>query len=229
VRVKTWVLVGVVGVLGGCASAGAAERAAPPVTVKSSPSATPSPGAPKPITYPVEGSGTWRVAGGSSAVAGRSGRLMRYRVAVEKDISIDVDQFAQRVTAVLADPRSWTAGGSWRLQRVGPGQPSDFTVYLATPATRDRLCAMGYDRYTSCRNGEKVVLNVARWAHGIPKYNLDTYRIYMVNHETGHRLGHGHEQCPGHGMPAPVMQQQTLGMHGCTPNPWPYLDGRLYP
>lgn len=167
----------------------------------------------------------WRVAPGSREVAGRSGQLMRYRVAVEKDISgVDVDAFAAQVSSVLADPRSWIGRGRWRFQRVGAGQPHHFVIYLATPATRDELCALGYDRYTSCRNGDRVVLNVARWAHGVPRYGarLDTYRAYMVNHEVGHRLGHGHERCPRRGTLAPVMQQQTLGLRGCVANPWPY-------
>ena len=107
------------------------------------------------------------------------------------------------------------------------GRHADFTIYLATPASRDRLCGGTPDSYTSCRNGSNVVLNVARWANAVPNYGapLDVYRQYMVTHETGHRLGQGHELCPGAGRPAPVMEQQTLGLHGCVPNPWPFPDG----
>jgi hypothetical protein len=183
------------------------------------------------ITYPERGGGTWTVAAGGGGVAGTAGRLLRYRVAVEAGIgNVDVAAFAAQVTSTLADPRSWTGTGEVRLQRVGRQERADFVVHLATPATRDELCRSGPDRYTSCRSGDRVVLNVARWVHGAAAVggDLQTYRQYVVNHEVGHRLGHGHERCPGPGLPAPVMQQQTLGLHGCRPQAWPQVDGREY-
>ncbi|MDI6101904.1 DUF3152 domain-containing protein [Actinoplanes sp. NEAU-A12] len=186
---------------------------------------------PVPISYPAEGEGTWRTAVGHPVTAGERGTLRRYRVLVEKGITgLEVNEFADTVSETLNDPRGWTAGGRWRMRRVGPGQPYDFTIYLATPETRDVLCGVARDGYTSCRNGDAVVINVARWVKGVPDYgaSLSVYRQYVVNHEVGHRLGHGHELCPGKGQPAPVMQQQSLGLHRCTANSWPYRDGERY-
>ena len=188
----------------------------------------------KPISYPRSGSGHWRVAPGRGAIAGDEGPLRRYRVAVERGITgIRLSDFADTVETTLSDRRSWTGLGDVRLQRVGPHDDYDFTIHLATPKTRDDLCgdtaAGNVDEYTSCRNGTDVVLNVARWVHGVPKDGapLRIYRTYMINHETGHALGHHHELCPGPGRKAPVMQQQTLGLHGCTANGWPVVGGKL--
>lgn len=202
--------------------ASARPSASPPAAVTS----TPGPATP-PITYPPRGTGSFRTATAGGAVAGRSGQLLRYRVAVEGGIGgVDVERFGREVAVTLADPRGWTGGGDWRLQRVGPDSPADFTVLLTTPVTRGELCADTTDRYTSCRNGDQVVINVARWVHGVPQFpDLDGYRQYLLNHEVGHRLGWNHELCPRVGGPAPVMQQQTLGLHGCLPNAWPEVDG----
>ena len=206
-----------------------------PVALSASPSPSPSPMpslVPSPgLSYPVIGSRSYVVVPGTGPVIGSAGRLMRVHVAIERDITgLDAAAFVAFVEQTYGDPRGWTAAGRWRLQHVGPEQPADYTLYLVTPATRGRLCANPADRYTSCRNGASVVLNVARWAHGVAGYGapLTTYRQYMVNHETGHRLGNGHELCPGPGRPAPVMEQQTLGLHGCLANAWPYVDGRWY-
>ena len=48
----------------------------------------------------------------------------------------------------------------------------------------------------------------------------------VVNHETGHWLGFGHSNCSSPGAAAAVMQQQSMGMQGCTPNPWPLAGER---
>jgi hypothetical protein len=194
------------------------------------PTASPSPAQPD-IRYPAAGPRTYSIATTGGPVAGTAGTLLSYRIAVENGIQgISANEFAGQVSAVLSDPRSWIGTGRWRLRQVAAGAHYDFTIYLVSPTTRDKLCGDGYDRYTSCRNGNSVVLNVARWVHGVPSYgtNLADYRTYMINHETGHRLYNGHELCPGPGRPAPVMQQQTLGMHGCVPNSWPMVNGHAY-
>ncbi|WP_428962392.1 DUF3152 domain-containing protein [Micromonospora fluostatini] len=194
----------------------------------------PTPAAPPPdpaVSYPQRGAGRFVTATTTGAVAGRGGQVLRYRVAVEVGIeNLDAERFGREVAAILADERGWTAQGRWRLQRVGPDTAADFTVHLTTPVTRSRLCNDPTDRYTSCRSGDRVVLNVARWVDGVPHFDgdLETYRQYLVNHEVGHRLGRGHELCPRRGGPAPVMQQQTLGLHGCRPNAWPQVSGRHF-
>jgi hypothetical protein len=183
------------------------------------------------IGYPQRGAGRFDVASTGGPVLGTAGLLLTYRVMVERGIrGITSNDFARQVSDVLGDPRSWIGTGLWRLQQVPPGVQYDFTVYLATPTTRAVLCADPHDLYTSCRNGNRVVLNVARWVHGVPDYgaSLTVYHQYMINHETGHRLLYGHERCPGPGALAPVMQQQTLGLHGCVANAWPVPDGQPY-
>lgn len=189
---------------------------------------------------PDSGSGTFRYASTKGEVLGRSGTLRRYRVAVEKGAGEDVEEFAAAVDLALGDPRSWIGSGQLRLQRVPNNGEHDFTVYLATPQTALRMCAAGWvdirvdgEPYTSCRAPGQAIINLARWRLSVDhfvaaKIPLATYRLYVVNHEVGHELGHRHERCPRKGRDAPVMMTQTLSLDGCIANPWPYLNGKRY-
>ncbi|MFQ1001573.1 DUF3152 domain-containing protein [Modestobacter sp. SSW1-42] len=186
---------------------------------------------PAPATYVEQGAGTLGVVDGSSAVYG-TGPLQRLVVEVEDGIGVDGGQFAEAVTATLGDGRSWGAGGRLSFQRVGAAEAAagdyDFRVSLVSPGSMETWCpGVGTGGYTSCRYGERAVINLARWETAVPDYGGDvaTYRLYVVNHEVGHALGNGHELCPGPGQPAPVMQQQTLGLQGCAKNAWPYPEG----
>jgi hypothetical protein len=173
------------------------------------------------------GSGVFTYAQSLGPILGEAGALRRFRVAVEEGSGEDPDVLGEAVEAVLGDRRSWIGSGRLRLQRVPGAAPSEFTVYLATPATSERMCAesgLRTRRYSSCRTPRRVIINSARWWSAVPGYGADrsVYRAYVVNHETGHELGYGHVPCPGAGQPAPVMQQQTLGLAGCVANAWPY-------
>ncbi len=76
--------------------------------------------------------------------------------------------------------------------------------------------------------GRYVIINQERWKRASPAWkragrSVRAYRHMVVNHETGHWLGHGHRGCPGRGRPAPVMMQQSKGTNGCRFNPWPTI------
>ena len=174
------------------------------------------------------GAGSVTVVPGSSQVYG-TGPLQRFVVEVEDGIEVDGPSFAAAVEETLGDPRSWGNSGRMSFQRVGEAEAAAgdfaFRVTLISPGNMERYCpGVGTGGYTSCRYGDRAVINLARWATAVPDYQGDipTYRHYVVNHEVGHALGNGHQECPGPGRPAPVMQQQTLGLEGCAKNAWPY-------
>lgn len=194
---------------------GVPDTAPAPSTVATPTVATPTP-TPSPElvlqlpgTVPGTGTGRFDYARTGGPVWGRSGTLQRFRVAVEQGANEDIEEFAAAVDRALGDPASWIGSGQLRLQRVPDGSRHDFTVYLATASTAGRMCQAGYvdirlngKPYTSCRAPGRVILNLDRWRKSVPhfvaaKVPLDRYRLYVVNHEVGHELGHGHERCPG--------------------------------
>jgi Protein of unknown function (DUF3152) len=170
------------------------------------------------------GSGQFDVVTGGSPAPG-AGPVRTIRVEVEHDLPVDGERFAAFVMETLNDRRGWGHDGAMTFARTDGD--AAITVRLATPDTSAHLCGdLDSHGLLSCRNGPDVVLTFHRWVNGTDEYaaNLTGYRQYLVNHEVGHALGRGHERCPGPGEPAPVMQQQTLGLKGCAENSWPYPD-----
>jgi hypothetical protein len=190
--------------------------------------------------FPASGPGTFTFGNTQGKVLGTAGTLRRFRVGIESGVPESVTAFADKIDQTLGDPRSWIAGRQLRFQRVPDGSSFDFTIYLATGQTAQQMCIQGGVDitlkgvpFTSCRAPGKVILNLNRWRLSVPDYinariSLEDYRQYVINHEVGHELGYGHVLCPGKGMPAPTMEQQTLGLQGCTANSWPYIDGKRY-
>ncbi|MEU6571773.1 DUF3152 domain-containing protein [Streptomyces parvulus] len=159
-----------------------------------------------------------------------TGTVRRFKVRVEEGIGLSADGVAREIHGVLADPRSWTADGHDGFQLVSDGS-RDFVVVVASPATVDRICGAAGLRTrgeVNCDVGSRVFVNLKRWQTGSPNFHgsLADYRALIINHEVGHRIGHGHETCPGPGRPAPAMMQQINGLDGCEQNAWPYdADG----
>ena len=169
---------------------------------------------------PESGAGTFDVVPGRSPQVGQ-GDLYRYTVETETGIELPEgnDSFARLVQETLSDPRSWTnpAAGSIALQRIdGQTQTPDFRVTLVSQNTGRRVCGYGnglpFD--TSCRIGDRVYINAARWVRGAVSFEGDngSYRRYAINHEVGHVFGNPHVPCGQDGALAPVMMQQTFSV-----------------
>lgn len=154
------------------------------------------------------------------------GSLLTFAVEVEEGLPGKDQDFVEAVELILGDPRSWGNDGERSLQRVD-SDDADIRVLLAAPDTVDELCApLRTNGFVSCAQGNRAIINQNRWVSGVDHFDddLETYRIYLINHEVGHTLGHGHVQCPEADELAPVMQQQTLDMQGCEPNGWVHPD-----
>ncbi|WP_432086689.1 DUF3152 domain-containing protein [Streptomyces sp. bgisy095] len=184
-----------------------------------------------PIDPGLKGSGAFEAVQGFQKAPGK-GRLIRYRVDVEKGLGLDPKLFADAVQKTLNDPRSWAGDGAMTFERISGGE-AQFVITLASPGTTGVWCRKsGLDTTVdnvSCDSAstERVMINAFRWAQGADTFGpkaMYAYRQMLINHEVGHRLGHNHVNCRTPGALAPVMQQQTksLDLDGirCRPNPW---------
>ena len=140
---------------------------------------------------------------------------------LEREATVGTAGFEDLVRATLTDPRGWTqAGFEFRFSDDAP-----YRVLLAEGDRVDATC-LPYDtggRF-SCQIGPTVALNADRWREATDTWTgtLDDYRRMLVNHEVGHLLGRHHARpACADGGPAAVMFQQSSGLDGCEPNPWP--------
>ncbi|GGM17872.1 DUF3152 domain-containing protein [Nakamurella endophytica] len=178
--------------------------------------AIPSGALPPGEAFTARGKGTWHVVAGTSPARGSGARVFTYTVEVEDGIEPAAadKEFAAKVDAVLADPRSWIGSGDFTLRRIDRGQPS-FRISLTSQMTVRSAPLCGWDIHleASCyaRSAQRVVINNARWTRGAVSFNgdLGSYRVYAVNHEVGHALGYHHQPCGQNGGLAPVMMQQS--------------------
>jgi hypothetical protein len=147
-------------------------------------------------------------------------RYFTYSVATWGTINSDINEFKNLSAETLNDSKGWNRAGV-AFSEVPTG--GDFTLVLAEPATIPANFPGTCDSTYSCQVGRFVIINDDRWRLASSAWTgeLRDYRHMVVNHETGHWLGQSHKFCQGAGQPAPVMQQQSINLQGCTFNPWP--------
>lgn len=156
-------------------------------------------------------------------------RVATYHVETRGRITTSLRRFVRQSASTYADARGWRAAGV-RLKRVRSG--GDFTLVLAEASWLPRF-SPGCSVEWSCRVGRFVIINQDRWKYASDAWrgaggSLRGYRHMVVNHETGHWLGHGHASCGGQGHRAPLMMQQSKGLSGCRFNPWPLPSERWF-
>lgn len=156
-----------------------------------------------------------------------TGRVVTYSVTTRGAVTANLAEFKQQANQTLNDSRGWSRLGV-SFSEVASG--GEFTLILSVASELPNFSA-GCSVEYSCNVGRNVIINQDRWLGATPSWNnaggtLRDYRHMVVNHETGHWLGHGHRNCGGAGQPAPLMQQQSIDLQGCTFNPWP-LDSEL--
>jgi hypothetical protein len=116
------------------------------------------------------------------------------------------------VERLTDDPRGWrTDLGHLTVQIVPVGMRGTRNMpgHIGMAWPGEQLAAVSDESWTYL--GERLAA-----AGG----TLDDQRTWVILHELGHLLGHGHQECGGSG-PAPVMRATTYGIGDCALNVWP--------
>lgn len=155
--------------------------------------------------------------------------IVFYTIESQGYIDGDMDEFAQNAHITLNDPRGWSLNGYVKFIRypsnaIPPPDKRQLRMILASPEIIAQM--PGCSGKLSCQWNNCVFINDHRWCYGSPNRpsSLAEYRQYVVNHEVGHWFGLKHvilECSPNNPVLAPVMKQQSRGLHNCIPTTWP--------
>ena len=151
---------------------------------------------------------------------------INFSLKIDSTLGLKVDCIGNLITSILNDTRGWVKVTEKEFQLVEDTE-KEFEFIFASPEKTDELCyPLETNGIYSCRNEDQIIINFFRWVNGAIDFgsDLETYRLYLINHEVGHILGWGHVGCPKEGALAPVMMQQSKSTMGCRPYGWPIYE-----
>lgn len=162
------------------------------------------------------------VATAAASQAAAAKRTVTYSVTTRGTVTADMAEFRSQANATLNDSRGWARFGAVFTEVASGGN----FILVLSEASQLPSFSSGCSADYSCRVGQYVIINQDRWLGATSSWNnaggsIRGYRDMVVNHETGHWLGHNHQTCGGAGQAAPVMQQQSIDLQGCSFNAWP--------
>lgn len=171
----------------------------------------------------------------TAQASGKTLHQYRYCVSGKGNVG-DTQVFENAVFSILNSTQGWPRAGatfeyiaheSSSSSSADSSTQCDMTLILAEASTMKSFsdgCSEDY----SCRVNDEVIINLDRWNSATSDWlnaggTVERYRKLVINHEVGHRLGHldNEATCSVSGGPAPVMQQQSISLRGCSPNEWP--------
>lgn len=169
--------------------------------------------------------------------------LLTYTVEIQKGYQKDLNKIANTIQKIYDSKRGLTVlyNNKLKFKRVPLDKSANFHIKITSNEDIKRIC--GFD-LLSCADmiTNIIYLNYDRWWYGSPtffdglktkdkKKQMELYRIYLVNHETGHQLGFDHPpksyQVKSN-EPCSFMAQQTINLHGGLSNPYPMITDKKY-
>lgn len=156
-------------------------------------------------------------------------KTIYYQVEVWGNVVADINDFKAKVAETYKDSRGWSQIANFKEVESG----GDFSLILSDAASLDATPGCSGD--LSCTTwSNQVIINDERWREGTEAsrnagMSTRDYQHMVINHETGHWLGHyAHIESCENGGPAPIMLQQSTGLRGCSSfNAWP-LQSELW-